>query len=118
MRRLVRSLGRRPLGWQESARAGLGAGGTIQYWYTEIALAGSLPPEVRAQAEANLAMSRRDVETAVAASVPVIVSPLYAEPPADPTQEERQRRVGLRPYAPMTVAESFGWEPAQALGPG
>jgi hypothetical protein len=29
-----------------------------------------LPPEVRAQAEANVALSCRDVETAVAASVP------------------------------------------------
>jgi hexosaminidase len=45
VRRLVRSLGRRPLGWQAS-----------------------LPPEVRAQAAANLARSRRDVEPAVAAS--------------------------------------------------
>jgi hexosaminidase len=85
-----------------------------------------LPPEVRAQAEANVVRSRRDVETAVAASAPVIVSPLnhcyfdvpYAEPSADPGQAERQGRVGLRLYAPMTVAESFDWEPAQVLGPG
>jgi hexosaminidase len=126
VRRLVRSLGRRPLGWLESARAGLGPDDAIQYWYTEIALPASLPPEVRAQAAANLARSRRDVETAVAASVPVIVSPLrrcyldvpYAEPPADPAQAERHGRVGLRLYSPMTVAESFDWEPADALGPG
>jgi hypothetical protein len=114
------------LGWQESARAGLGPDDLIQYWYTEIALAASLPAEVRAQAQANLAMSRRDVETAVAASVPVIVSPLshcyfdvpYAEPSADPAQAERQERVGLRLYSPMTVAESFDWAPAEALGAG
>jgi hexosaminidase len=62
----------------------------------------------------------------VAASVPVIVSPLrhcyldvpYAEPSADPAQADRQGRAGLRVYAPMTVAETFGWEPAEALGPG
>ena len=62
----------------------------------------------------------------MAASVPVIVSPLpqcyldvpYAEPPADPSQADRQGRVGLHLYAPKTVAESFGWEPAEALGPG
>jgi hexosaminidase len=124
VRRLVRSLGKRPLGWQESARAGLGPDDVIQYWYTEIARA--LPPEAQARAEANIALSRRDVETAVAASVPVIVSPLshcyldvaYAEPSADPEQADRQGRVGLRIYAPMTVAESFDWEPADALGPG
>jgi ketopantoate hydroxymethyltransferase/glycosyl hydrolase family 20 len=58
--------------------------------------------------------------------VPVILPPLrrcyldvpYAEPPADPAQAERQGRLGLRLYAPMTVAESFDWEPADALGSG
>jgi hexosaminidase len=126
VRGLVRSIGKRPLGWQESARAGLGRDDVIQYWYTEIALPPSLPPEVRAQSEANLALSRRDVETAVAASVPVIVSPLshcyldvpYAEPSADLGQAERQGRVGQRFYSPRTVAESFDWEPAEVLGPG
>src|SRR5205807_4291105 len=80
------------------------------------------------------------------ASVPVIVSPLahcyldvpYAEPPADtvsantgpantgPTNAgpantglaERHARLGLRVYAPKSVADSFGWEPADTLGPG
>jgi hexosaminidase len=126
LRRLVRSLGRRPLGWQETARAGLGPDDVIQYWLTGIALAASLPPQVRAQMDADLALSRRDVETAAAASVPVIVSPLahcyldvpYAEPSTDPAQADRQGRVGLRLYAPQTVASSFGWEPGQALGPG
>jgi len=66
------------------------------------------------------------VEMAVAASVPVIVSPLshcyldlpYAEPSADPAQADRLGRTGLRLYSPKTVAESFGWEPAEALGAG
>jgi hexosaminidase len=58
----------------------------------------------------------------------VIVSPLshcyldvpYAEPPADAgtAQADRRGRLGLRVYAPKTVATSFGWEPAEALGPG
>jgi hexosaminidase len=126
LRRLVRSLGRQPLGWQETARAGLGPDDAIQYWFTDIALPASLPPQVRAQMDADLAMSGRDVETAAAASVPVIVSPLahcyldvpYAEPPADPAQTDRQGRLGLRLYAPQTVAGSFGWEPGETLGPG
>jgi hexosaminidase len=126
VRGLVRALGRRPLGWQESARAGLGPDDVIQYWLSDIALPPSLPPQVRAQLDADFALSRRDVEAAVAASVPVIVSPLshcyldvpYAEPPADPAQAGRQGRVGLRLYSPRTVAESFDWEPAEALGPG
>ena len=126
LRRLVRSLGRRPLGWQESTRAGLGPDDIIQYWLSDVALAASLPPQVRAQMDGALTLSRRDVEAAVAASVPVIASPLshcyldvpYAEPPADAAQAGRQGRVGLRLYAPRTVAESFDWEPAEALGPG
>ncbi|HKA82352.1 MAG TPA: family 20 glycosylhydrolase, partial [Acidimicrobiales bacterium] len=126
VRDVVRSIGRRPLGWQESARAGLDAADVIQYWFAGIALPPSLPPDVRARLDADLALSRRDVETAVAASAPVIVSPLshcyldvpYAEPSADPTQAARQGRLGLRFYAPRTVEESFLWEPADALGAG
>ncbi len=126
IRGLVRSLGKRPLGWQESARAGLGPDDIIQYWLTDIALPESLPPQVRAQLDADLALSRDDFQAAVAAAVPVITSPLshcyldvpYAEPSADAAQANRQGRVGLRLYAPQTVAESFGWEPAETLGPG
>ena len=126
VRDVVRTIGRRPLGWQESARAGLGADDVIQYWLTEIVRSVSLPPQARAQADEELAMSRRDVQAAVAASVPVIVSPLshayldvpYAEPSADPGQADRQGRAGARDYSPMTVEESFGWDPAEVLGPG
>ena len=126
LRHLVRTLGKRPLGWQESARAGLGPDDIVQYWLTRIDLPASVPPQVRAQLDAELALARRDIEAAVAASVPVIVSPLphcyldvpYAEPSADATQKDRQGRLGLRLYAPRSVAEFFGWEPAEVLGPG
>ncbi|HET9970098.1 MAG TPA: family 20 glycosylhydrolase [Streptosporangiaceae bacterium] len=126
LRRLIRALGRRPLGWQESARAGLRPDDVIQFWLTGIELPPDVPPRVRAQVEAELALADRDVEAVVAASVPVIVSPLpscyldvpYAEPSADPAQGDRRDRLGLRVYAPRSVAASFGWEPAEALGPG
>jgi hexosaminidase len=125
VRELVRSQGKRPLGWQESARAGLGADDVIQYWFTDIALPPSLPAALRARLDADMARSRQDVETAIAASAAVIVSPLshcyldvpYADPPADPAQADRQARAGLRVYPPRTVADSFDWEPAHALGP-
>ena len=98
----------------------------MQYWLSGIALAPSLPVEVRAKSDADLALSRRDVEAAITAKVPVIVSPQshcyldvpYAEASADPAQADRQGRVGLRLYAPMTVAASFDWEPSTALGEG
>jgi hexosaminidase len=54
VRRVVRSLGKRPLGWQESARAGFDPNDVIQYWSTEIALAESLSPAVRARLVADL----------------------------------------------------------------
>jgi hexosaminidase len=124
VRDFVRSMGKHPLGWQESARAGLGPNDILQYWLSGLALAASLPAEVRAKIDADLSMARRDVETAATASVPIIVSPQshcyldvpYAEPSADPAQAERQGRVGLRLYSPMTVAQSFDWEPSEALG--
>lgn len=123
-RALVRDLGKRPLGWQESARAGLDNTDIVQYWLSGAALAAEVPAEARAKIDADLALSRRDLETAITAKVPVIVSPQshcyldvpYAEPSADPAQADRQGRVGLRLYAPMTVAASFDWDPAEALG--
>jgi hexosaminidase len=125
LRDLVRSLGKRPLGWQESARAGLGPDDVIQYWFTDIPVPPNLPPEVQARLDADLALSRGDVEAAITAAAPVIVSPLgycyldvpYAEPAADPAQAERHRRLGLRLYQRTTVATSFDWNPAGTLGP-
>src|SRR5690349_3684492 len=134
LRRLVRILGKQPVGWQESARAGLDPDDVVQLWLTGVDLPASAPPHVRAQVEAEVALSRRDAETVAAASVAVIVSPLahcyldvpYADPPAhadadpdaDAAQADRHGRLGLRIYAPKTLAESFRWEPAETLGPG
>jgi hexosaminidase len=126
LRRMVRALGRRPLGWQEVARAGLRPDDVVQFWLTGFDLPPHVKPQVRAQVEAELALARRDVEAAVSVPVPVIVSPLpycyldvpYAEPSADASQADRLDRLGLRVYAPRTVAESFGWDPGEALGPG
>ncbi len=152
LRRLVRALGRRPLGWQEAARAGLRPDDVIQFWLTGFDLPPHVKPHIRAQVEAELALASRDVEAAVSVPVPVIVSPLpycyldvpYAEPPSSgaaladaglagaglagsalagsalghAAQADRLSRLGLRVYAPRTVAESFGWDPGEALGPG
>jgi N-acetyl-beta-hexosaminidase len=102
LRRLVRSLGRRPLGWQETARAGLRPDDAVQFWLTGFDLPPDAAPPVRAQVDAELALARRDVEAAVSVPVPVIVSPLpycyldvpYAEPPADAALATPPRRTG------------------------
>jgi hexosaminidase len=125
----VRSLGKRTVGWQESIRAGADPGHVIQHWITIPSSADAssdshlnLSPELMK----NVARTREDVETAAANSVPIIVSPHrlaywdvpYAEPSADPAQEERRQRAGLRLHQPRTVADAFDWEPGTLLGPG
>jgi hexosaminidase len=74
---------------------------------------------------ANFRRARTDLEQALAHGVPVIVSPQahcyfdvpYAEAPADPAQQERRDRVGLRSYARKTLADTFDWDPVAVLGP-
>jgi hexosaminidase len=126
IRRLVHSLGKKPIGWQESARSGLEPDDIVQYWLTDHDLPDFLPPKVREMMNDDLALSRRDVEIAISAAVPVIVSPLsnayldlpYAEASADPAQAKRQARVGFRVYQPVTVEQSYRWEPTQVFGDG
>ena len=85
----------------------------------------SLPAHFAAMIKKNIARSREDIERALKFSIPILLSPLshayfdvpYAEPSADPRQEERRRGVGQRVYAPKTIAETFDWDPAEALGP-
>ncbi|HVJ19223.1 MAG TPA: family 20 glycosylhydrolase [Polyangiaceae bacterium] len=104
-RSFLRSLGKRTVGRQESIRAGTEPDHVIHY-----------------RVSAN---GKNDLEKALKNAVPVIVSPLgnaqfdvpYAEVSVDHAQEQRRSRVGLRSYSPQTVAQSFDWEPADALGP-
>ena len=125
LRRLVRGLGRRPLGWQESARAGLRPDDVIQFWLTGFDLAPHVPPQDRAQLSAELALARRDVEAAAAASVPVIVSPLpycyldvpYAEPSAEPAQADRQAGSACGPTRPGASPPRSGGNPPRRSGP-
>jgi len=150
----ARSLGRHTVAFQESVRAITEPDHVIQYWIgdtdpeplpgldqdagqdtgqdagqdagqdTGQDAAGAVPDDLEAASARNTAQSRRDVETALRWSVPVLVTPRrhaycdvpYAEPSADPAQEPLRQRLGLRHYPPQTVAETFDWEPAAALG--
>jgi hexosaminidase len=130
LRPRVRALGKRTVGWQESIRAGADPGHVIQYWKSPASPgcggAASLAAETAATATPDAARSRADIDQALEHGVPVIVSPRsncyldvpYAEAPADAAQQDRCTRLGLRNYAPKTLAATFGWEPAAALGPG
>jgi hexosaminidase len=123
----VRSIGKRTLGFQESMRSGIDRDHIIMYWISISDPEDSslqLPAHFAAMIKKNIARSPKDVERALKFSIPILLSPLshayfdvpYAEPSADPDQEERGLRVGLRAYAPKTIAETFDWDPAEALG--
>jgi hexosaminidase len=124
----VRSIGKRTLGFQESMRSGIDRDHVIMYWISKADLgSGSLrlPAHFAAMIKKNVARSREDIERALKFSIPILLSPLghayfdvpYAEPSADPRQEARRLGVGQRAYAPKTIAETFDWDPAEALGP-
>ncbi|MFF1919765.1 family 20 glycosylhydrolase [Streptomyces sp. NPDC058221] len=127
-RAVIRDAGRRPVGWQEAARAGLGADDVIQHWMVvdtdRAVVERALAPEVLAAMEASLAGSDGDLASALAAGAPVISSPAahayldrpYAEPGLDPGQEERRARLGLRAYTPAPVSTAYRWDPA-AMAP-
>jgi hexosaminidase len=124
----VRDLAKRPVGWQELVRAGADAVQAIQYWMSPASFQAFAEPELPSEAAAmvadNVARSRADVERALRHGVKVIMSPVahcyldvpYAEQSADPAQAHRRERVGLRNYRPLTLRESFSWEPVAALG--
>ena len=124
----VCSIGKRTLGFQESMRSGIDRDHVIMYWISKTDLGGSsptLPAHLAAMIKESIARSREDIERALTFSIPILLSPLshayfdvpYAEPSADPDQEERRHRVGLRAYAPKTIVETFDWNPTEALGP-
>jgi len=124
----VRSIGKRTLGFQESMRSGIDRDHVIMYWIPMSDLGGnslSLPADFAAMIKKNIARSREDIERALKFSIPILLSPLshayfdvaYAEPSVDPQQGERRHRVGLRAYAPKTIAETFDWDPGEVLGP-
>jgi hexosaminidase len=127
----VRDLGKRPVGWQELVRGDVDGLAAIQYWMSPASFEdfqgqAEMPPETAAMVAANAARTRADIAQALRHGLPVIMSPCancyldvpYAEESADPAQAARRDRVGLRNYRPLTLAESFGWEPVAALGAG
>jgi len=131
IREHVTRAGRRSVGWQEIARAGLDADDVI-HWIDPPeptsgrrlrAPAASLPPDVdRAVREANHRASE-DVRRAIAASARLLLSPTShayldvpcAEPSSDLDQEPIRRRLGMPFLSPSTVEEFHGWDPTSTL---
>ncbi|NYH51500.1 hexosaminidase [Nocardiopsis arvandica] len=136
--RYVREAGKRVVGWQETARAGVLTGeDVLQYWigapdeFDPEAVKATVPEEFHTlvdQAAETFRISPGDVPGAAESGVPVLLSPnslVYLDRPyadtADPGQEADRVRLGLPSYEPVTVAGAFDWEPGQiarSLAPG
>lgn len=127
-RRAVRMSGRQPIGWQESARAGLSGDDVIQYWM-EVetnwpVVAAALEPGVLAAMAGSMAASGDDVLRAQEVGAALIVSPAtrayldrpYAEPSVVPEQEEQRARLGMHAYTSSSVMSAHGWTPVGTVG--
>ncbi|MET0828422.1 MAG: family 20 glycosylhydrolase [Microbacterium sp.] len=125
---VVRGLGKRAIGWQEAARANVGADDVVQYWIEPNqmaammdsgALDGMLPPELASVFLETMGKSTDDVPTALAKGARVLVSPntvLYfdqphAEPAVGEEQEAIRARIGLPFYPGTTLREMVEWDP-------
>ncbi len=125
---VVRGLGKRAIGWQETGRAGVGAGDVVQYWIEPTFVASAIesgamtemfPPEVAAILAETMAKSVHDIPEAVEKGAWVLVSPntrlYYDMPHADPAgrddQEATRERVGLRAYPPALLRDLVEWDP-------
>ncbi|MBF9066487.1 family 20 glycosylhydrolase [Streptacidiphilus sp. NEAU-YB345] len=134
-RDVIRRAGKRPVGWQESSRAGIGSGDIAQFW-VDVAMMELPETEQELHARPELVdagytlrtcdLLRRffaptdgDLARIVAGGGRVLLSPqshLYLDRPYDaavvpPEQAERARRLGFA-YRPRSVAHTAGFDPA------
>ncbi len=126
--RLVRSRGRRVLGWQEIARASLGADEIVQYWMDGRtvdsmvggdALTSLVPAEYLPLVTETLGKAAHDVPRALEMGCALLMSPtsrLYFDCPhaaasSAADQEGMRERVGLPIYPPLSLRDGVEWDP-------
>ncbi|MFI9761346.1 family 20 glycosylhydrolase [Streptomyces sp. NPDC051963] len=140
-RELIRACGKQPLGWQESARAGIGPGEIAQWWVDvpmmelpdsdeelalrpELVKAGMTMPIVRALAGV-FASTDDDLGRIVDGGARVLLSPqshLYLDRPYDlavvpADRHEGAERLGFA-YRPRDLRYAAAWDPtAYGLAP-
>lgn len=135
-RAAVLSAGRRPIGWQETARAGSGPDDVFQFWVDthmadlpvaqdqydsrpQFAESGLTLDLVRRLA-AHFAPADEDPARATAGGGSVLLSPqshLYLDRPYEPgevpdSEHERLRGLGHPHYRPQSVREAAAWRPS------
>jgi hexosaminidase len=137
VRAIVRSLGKEPIGWQESARGTLQPGDIVQEWIpSELAgltaedldddaraLIAGMSPEMLEAIQHMLVMAQGDLGGALDQGADILLSRAnktyldgkYGEPSLDPAQEEMRARVGISPYGVVSVRDYFAWDPATLI---
>lgn len=128
---IAHGLGVQVIGWQEAARAELGAGDIAQHWidfadrFDEMTenMPSELPAEVAEALVEAFKEATQDLPAAIARGVAILLSPVsffyldrpYGEPVSDPKQEERRTRLGLEPYGRVSLEEAFDFEPGALM---
>lgn len=136
LRSLVRDSGKRPLGWQESSRAGIGPDDIAQFWVDvpmmdlpdtpeELAARPELmgaghTPELIAALKKFFAPSDHDLARILEGGGRVILSPqshlyldrAYAPEFVPPAQASTAARLGFPAYRPLGVQHAATWDPA------
>ncbi|TDW19488.1 beta-N-acetylhexosaminidase [Kribbella kalugense] len=125
---LVRTRGKRVVGWQEIARAAITSDDVVQYWL-EPRQDDSLDGEAASMVPADLlpiliehfAKAEQDIPRALRHGSRLLLSPtsrLYFDAPhakasSDPAQEELRKRVGLPFYPPTSIESGVDWDPVE-----
>jgi hexosaminidase len=134
----ITALGKRVVGWQETARADVAQGQMVHYWIDraeEFAEQFSsmdgvpLPEGVNIPAEflpiliAKFTEAAKDPGRAAEKGAKIVLSPTrytyldvpYSEASADPAQEADRARLGISVYPRTTVQEALDWNPETLL---
>lgn len=125
---MVKAVGKKVVGWQETSRADIGRGDLFQHWInmdmdamndSDSQLSSMLPPAIRKILLETFAESGKDAERAVSKNAMAITAPSsnsyldtpYKETSSDPSQEANRQRLGMRAYPASTVEEFYSWDP-------
>ena len=131
VRELVIQNGKKYVGWQETARAGIGKGDIFQHWIYMNKVAtdpdrekrrAQMPEELKkvmALYGKFMMTAAGDPQLGISKGAKVILSPSgfayldqqYKEESADSTQADYWQRLGMAEYGKQTIAEIYDWDP-------
>lgn len=134
---VVRGLGKRVVGWQETCRAGVGPDEVVQHWIDLDALTGGaggsggggdagggLSPEVLDLLAAHFGEALGDLDRIAEKGARLLLSPTttfyldqpHGDPSLDEAQDASRPRLGLPFYGPRTLEQLLDRDLATAMG--